>query len=453
MKSCFLLAFLAIAFNTYSQQITVRPAQLVFKGVTLIPMDKERVLENQDLVVENGIITAIGRTGRVKYRPDAVVIDGRGKYLLPGLAEMHAHIPPVDDLEPMKENLLLFATHGITTIRGMLGHPKHLQLREMIATNQVTGPRFITSGPSLNGNSVKTPADADGMVRRQKQVGYDFLKLHPGLTREKFDSVAAAARRSNISFSGHVSFDVGIWHAIKSGYSTIDHLDGFIEGLVPGMENISEQQAGLFGIFVAQQADTSRIDTLMTALKNAGIWVVPTQALTERWFSSERSVEELLEAPEMKYIAANQRNAWAKAKRDFMQNPNWPADGTETYNRLRRRLILACQQHGVGLLLGSDAPQIFNVPGPSTHHELEYLVNSGLSNYEALRTGTANIGNYLGDEKLGVIRKGAYADLILLDANPLEDIRNTRKINGVLLNGNWLTEEAIHSALKTLEKP
>ncbi len=156
----------------------------------------------------------------------------KGKYLIPGLAEMHAHVPPIDDMEPMKDVLFLFAANGITTIRGMLGHPKHLELRSKIQSGEVLGPRLFTTGPSINGMSVTSPESGAAMVRKQKEAGYDFLKLHPGLTRDKFDAIASTANEVQIPFVGHVSFGVGVWRAIDAGYSSIDHLDGFIEGLV-----------------------------------------------------------------------------------------------------------------------------------------------------------------------------------------------------------------------------
>jgi hypothetical protein len=178
-------------------------------------MEKEEVVPNQTVVIKDGKITAIGNN--VKHGNNALIIDGRGKYLIPGLAEMHAHVPPIDDLTPMKEVLLLFAANGITTIRGMLGHPKHLQLRSMINNGEVLGPRLYTTGPSFNGFAVKTPETGASMVRSQKQAGYDFLKLHPGLTKENFASIASTAKEVGIPFVGHVSFGVGVWRAIDAG--------------------------------------------------------------------------------------------------------------------------------------------------------------------------------------------------------------------------------------------
>jgi imidazolonepropionase-like amidohydrolase len=429
-----------------------RQRTIIIENVNLVSMDGSgKVLENQKVVVSNGKITHIGEE-RIKFANEPIFIDGRGKFLIPGLAEMHAHVPPVNDLEPMKEVLKLYALNGITTIRGMLGHPKHLELRSKIESGEIMGPRFYTSGPSVNGQSVSSPAAGAEMVRQQKMAGYDFLKLHPGLSREKFDSIAAAAKREGIPFAGHVSYDVGVWRAIEAGYASIDHLDGFVESLVPGIASISEQETGIFGIFIAKQADDSRIPQLMKALKESNIWVVPTQALAERWFTPNKSAENFRNEPEMKYMSAQTLNQWANAKNSLMENPKYNADEVRDFIRLRQQLIKACQQNGVGLLLGSDAPQVFNVPGFSLHHELRYMVDAGLSPYQALMSGTANVGKYFNRPDMGVIKVGAVSDLVLLSANPLLDINNTQKIEGVMLGNLWLSKEYIQAELKKLEK-
>jgi hypothetical protein len=366
---------------------------------------------------------------------------------------MHAHVPPVDDIEPMKEVAFLFAANGITTIRGMLGHPRHLELREKINSGEITGPRFYTSGPSFNGQSVKTEADAVSLVRRQKTEGYDFLKLHPGLTKATFAAMAKTANEVKIPFAGHVSFDVGVWRSIDAGYATIDHLDGFIEGLVPGIDTVSEQQTGLFGMFIAKQADTTLIPKLTTRLREKNIWVVPTQALAERWFAPVEAKEFLL-APEMKYMKPETRNSWAKTKENLMNNPRYNAAEIKDFIQLRRKLIYECQKNQVKLLLGSDAPQIFNVPGFSLHHELQYLVDAGLTPFEALQTGTVNVALFYNLRKeSGTIHQGAVSDLVLLNGNPLKDISQTRNIAGVMLRNLWMPDAFIEQELKKYEKP
>lgn len=452
MNWFFSFLFFVLFYSCEAQQSTKsNKGEIVFLSVNVIPMDRERVLQDRAVVIKDGKITAIGSPGKIKYNKTALVINGKGKYLIPGLAEMHAHVPPVDNLEPMKEVLLLFAANGVTTIRGMLGHPRHLELREKIQNGEILGPRFITSGPSFNGNSVKTPDAGAQLVREQKRAGYDFLKLHPGLTKENFSAVAQTAKEVGIPFAGHVSFDVGVWRAIDAGYATIDHLDGFVESLVPGIESTTEQQNGLFGMFIASKADTTRIPALVNALKAKNIWVVPTQALAERWMVPAET-DLFRNAPEMKYMAPGTINNWVNAKNNLMKNPAYKAEEINRFIALRRQLIYACQKNGVGLLLGADAPQVFNVPGFSLHHELKYMVDAGLTPYEALQSGTANVGRFLNNSNLGIIKTGAIADLVLLNENPLKDINGTKNIEGVLLNGRWLSKDWITQTLKSLEK-
>jgi imidazolonepropionase-like amidohydrolase len=426
--------------------------EIVFLDVNVIPMLTDKVVEHQTVVVKDGRITQSGSMKKIKYEKEALVIDGKGKYLMPGLAEMHAHVPPVDDLQPMKDVLLLFAANGVTTIRGMLGHPKHLELRAKINSGEIMGPHFYTTGPSFNGISVTSASAGSEMVKKQKQAGYDYLKLHPGLSREKFDAIVKTAKEEKIPFVGHVSFGVGIWHAIESGYSSIDHMDGFVEGLVPGIDTLVEQQAGLFGMFVGYRADTTRIPKLVTALKQNHIWVVPTQSLAERWFNPDFEPESFRNDPDAVYMTAEVVNQWIASHNKLINTPPYDAERTREFIDLRRKLIYQCHKNGVGLLLGSDAPQVYNVPGFSVHDELEYLVAAGLSPYEALKTGTVNVAAYLKKENSGIVAKGAPSDLILLNGNPLQDIAQTKNISGVMLGNKWLSREYLETELKLLRK-
>jgi imidazolonepropionase-like amidohydrolase len=322
----------------------------------------------------------------------------------------------------------------------------------MIQRGELLSPHFYTTGPSFNGISVPSPEAGAAMVRKQKKEGYDFLKLHPGLSRQKFDSIAAAAKKVGIPFAGHVSFGVGVWRAIDAGYSSIDHLDGFVEGLVPGIENMVEQQTGLFGMLVADKADTTKIPQLMAALKRKNIWVVPTQSLAERWFSPTFTADDFRNDPDKKYMKPETVEQWITNKNNLMNNPEYNVSRVQGFIKLRRKLIRECQKNGIGLLLGCDAPQIFNVPGFSTHNELEYLVLSGLTPYEALRSGTVNVARYLNLQDSGVIRKGFVSDLILLNGNPLTDIKQTRNISGVMIGDQWMDKTYIDNTLKRLVK-
>ena len=452
MKSFFLISLVVTVFACRAQEvIDSRNREIVFRSVNVIPMDKDGIIPNQVVVIKNGTIIKMGDPQKTTWSNDALVIDGSGKFLMPGLAEMHAHVPPVNDFEPMKEVLLLFAANGVTTIRGMLGHPFHLQLRSMLQSGEVIGPRLITSGPSLNGNTVKTVYQADSMVRKEKIEGYDFLKLHPGLSLENFNAIVSTARKVNITFAGHVSFAVGIWRAIDAGYGTIDHLDGFIEGLLPEDFKTTEQQNGPFAMFVADKAQSDRIPKLMTALKQKNIWVVPTQSLAERWFAPVET-ESLSKEPEMVYMSPSTINNWKTTKNNLRNNPNYNPESIKRFIELRRKLINECNKNGVGLLLGSDAPQVFDVPGFSLHHELQYMVDAGLTPYEALKMGTVNVGRFAKRADLGTIQLGSIADLVLLNANPLTDIKQSKNIEGVMVNGRWLSKKWIDETLLSIKK-
>jgi len=450
MKKLFILFCLITEISFAQELIDSRQREIVIQSVNVVPMDSERILNDQMVLVKDGKVAAISK--KVKYSKDALIIDGKGKYLIPGLGEMHAHVPPVDDLEPSKEVLFLFAANGITTIRGMLGHPRHLELRTKINSGEILGPRFFTTGPSFSGLSVKTAEYGEEMVRKQKEMGYDFLKLHPGLTKETFAAISSTAKEVGIPFVGHVSHAVGVWRAIDAGYSSIDHLDGFVEGMVANAEAMTEQQVGLFGMFVADQADQSQIPKLMRGLKEKNIWVVPTQSLADRWFAASFTGDSFRNDPDSKYMKLETVNQWVDSKKNLLANELYTADKIDNYIKLRRKLIYECQKNGVGLLLGCDAPQVFNVPGFSTHNELQYLVAAGLTPYQALKTGTVNVASYLNIANAGVIETGAVADLILIGGNPLADITQTKKVEGVMLRGQWMSRAYIDAGLKKLVK-
>jgi hypothetical protein len=251
-----------------------------FFNVNVIPMSDERVLPEQTVMVEDGVITVIGPVDDVPLPDDAVIIDGTDRYLMPGLAEMHAHVPAADaDLDRV---LTLFAANGVTTIRGMLGRPSHLALRQQLLAGERFGPRLVTSGPSLNGNSVSGPAEGERMVRDQHSAGYDFLKIHPGLTAAEFRAIADTANELGMPFAGHVPVAVGLDGVFAAGMATIDHLDGYMAALMPAEVDRSGGYGGFFDVLLADQVREDLIDDVVAATVAAGTWNVPTQSLIEQ---------------------------------------------------------------------------------------------------------------------------------------------------------------------------
>ena len=445
------VAILATLLPMGSQaSLAQQPANAVaFVNVSVIPMDRERVLGDQTVVVRDGRIVDMGPAADITIPANATRVDARGKYLIPGLAEMHGHIPGGNAPDEMVDRVLhLYVLNGITTVRGMLGHPRHLDLRARTARNEIVGPTIYTSGPSFNGNSVTSPGVGRQMVLDQKAAGYDLLKIHPGVSREAFDTIAAAAKRAGITFAGHVPLAVGVERALETKFASIDHLDGYVEYLVRAGSPVSAAQSQFFGLNLVENLDQSKIPGIVARTRQAGVWNVPTQILMDNLAGAE-TADDLARRPEMRYWYPNQIEQWKNTKREFEQEP---ASRRLQWLLVRRQLIKELHDAGAGLLLGSDAPQMWNVPGFSTHRELEALVNAGLTPFQALATGTTRVAEYFGTtDRTGTIATGKQADLILLDANPLERITNSWRIAGVVVRGRWIPKTEIDAKLATFE--
>jgi hypothetical protein len=446
----FAAALFASTLAPAQQIMDARATEIVIKNVTVVPMDAETLLPKQTVVIKAGFITAIGE--KVQYGKNAVVINGKGKYLMPGLAEMHGHIHANDDEQLAKDLLVLYAVNGVTMVKNMLGSPMHLTLRDQAASGKIIGPRIITAGPQFSGRDVKTPEEAIAQVKSQKKAGYDLLKIKEGLTLPVFEAISRTAKEEHIPFGGHVPLDVGIFNAAKLGFSTVDHLDGFFPALIPGIAQIPEKELGIFGSKKAYLADFSKLDEVLQVLRQNHVWVTPTQSFAEHWQSPARATAELLKYPEMKYMDKKTIDQWIQMKKGMTSGENYDTLHIMQYLDMRKKIVLACQRQGVGLLAGTDAGQCFMVPGFVLHREMGYLVDAGLTPYEALKTGTYNAGKFLGNEHLGVVRQGAVADLILIDGNPLKDIHAIDQISGVMLNGRWMDKRAIAKLLKTIEQ-
>lgn len=422
--------------------LSTRAETYLFTNGTLLPMTGEGPVK-ADLRVSGQRIQSIAPS--LTPQDDDVVVDMQGGYLMPGLAEMHAHVPGPDQGTQYRDDVLfLWAANGITTARGMLGHPDHLALRQALARHEVLGPRLITSGPSFNGNSVSSPAQARQMAREQAAAGYDFLKIHPGLTLAEFDAMADEARRLGIRFAGHVPAEVGLRRAVAQGQATIDHLDGFIQALVPEESEPSDDDS-FFAVGLAGDVDLDRLPPLLELLRNAGVWLVPTETLIENF--AVEDVESLLNRPEVAYLPPDLRERYRQALTSASTGPGT----TQQALAVRKEIIEAAHEAGVEVLLGSDSPQIFNVPGFSIHRELDAMVQAGLTPAEALATGTtAPARHFAREDDLGALRVGLAADLVLLSADPTEDIANSRSIEGVMVRGRWLDRQALDAGLNDI---
>jgi len=431
---------------------------VAFVNVTVIPLDGERTIPNRTVLVRGDRIVEIGPAADVIVPLGAVMIDAAGKYLMPGLAEMHAHIPgPTSPEQLVQDVMFLYVANGVTTIRGMLGAPNQLALRDRAANREIIAPTIFVGAPSLNGQSAPTPDSAVRLIRTYKAAGYDFLKLHPGLSRVVYDAIVEAARAEGITFAGHISSAVGLQRTLEARQSTIDHLDGYLEAAVtPDVHARMSAGPVPFSEMVAA-VDPARIRYWAGRTRDAGTWNVPTAFLWETFYSGD-SAEVFARRPEMRYAAPQMVNAWIQQKRNMAQNQRnqgvTPADARR-YLELRRLTLRALADSGAPILMGTDSPQMFSVPGFSLHNEIGLMQAAGLAAYQVLESGTVNVARYAAehlrvDGAFGTVAVGNRADLILLDANPLLDARNVSRRTGVMVRGRWFSADELQRGLEEI---
>lgn len=418
-----------------AQATQVTPLRNVsaFVNVIAVPMDADRVLQDWTVVVGDGKIVAMGPSSAVRPPAGATIIDGRGKYLMPGLAEMHGHIPPPATSAPglVDSVLFLYVANGVTTVRGMQGAPGQLELRARSARNEIVAPTLFLAGPAFSGGTVKSVEDATARVRDQKDEGWDLLKVQGGLTVETYDAMVKAAKEARIPFAGHVPPAVGVERALAAGQETIDHIDMYVENL--GGQDKPLTDAAIRG--------------LVDRTVKSGTWIVPTLYVWET-LRGAITLESRTSLPELKYLPRQQIEQWTTALGNRLKNPSFNAEAAKHYIDNHQRVMKALSDAGARILLGSDAPQQFNVPGFSIHREMQRMVDIGMTPFEVLRTGTANVGrHYRSRGDFGNIAIGHRADLILLAANPLQDIANVQRRDGVMLRGRWMPEAEIQKRL------
>lgn len=426
--------------------------RVVFVDVTVLPMSSDVVLEHQTVIVDGDVISQIGPVATMKPAPGTQIVDGRGKFLIPGLGDMHTHIAldfvsaGLPDQNPDPRILLLYLVNGITTIRVPAGLPFVLQWRDKIRDGNLNGPHIFTSGPVIQdrqrwGAPTDVVTDAESakrIVQKQFKAGYDFIKVYSQLSRPVYNVLVEEAQRLGFPVQGHVPFGPGLEGVSQSGQVAIDHAEEF------------------YNTFFKEKVDLSKISKAVDLVANGKVkTVIPTlityRTVVRQWDGELKSLLYRAQVNELYKVIPNLRTAWAPEFNPYVNRiKESPKKGWEAYN-LMKKLVKRLHERGIRIVSGSDSPVPVVRPGIGLHEELECLVESGLTPLEALQAATKNVGEFIHQRPMaGTIREGAPADLVLLEANPLLDIRNTGAIGGVMIAGRWMTKSNLADLLANL---
>lgn len=429
-----------------------------FVNANVVPMDRASLLRNQTVLVEEGKITRIGPAVSLPIPEGARRIEASGRYLMPGLTDMHVHL--VTD----RRDLFLYVANGVTSVRNMAGFqvpavlPRfvsildvsdHIRLRNEIQRGHVFGPAIFTSGQQLDGvqpfnqpwplsRVIETAQEAQSAVQEQKKAGFDFIKIYHALKPDVYAAVIDVARTHGMKVTGHVPLKVGIRRVLeaKATMHSIEHLNGYIDHF----------HGRLY--FPARE-----LETYAKLTRKSGVRICPTLIVWTSWIREE-DLEKLSRNENLRYVSPAIRKFWAKriARGKLVVDGSggtYPAYNLALYKTVARAL----HRERVPFLLGTDSVSPYIIPGFSIHQELALLVEVGLTPYEALQAGTVNAAEALGrSESMGTVQVGKNADLVLLSANPLADVQNFQKREGVMLRGRWYAETELQQTLLNVSR-
>lgn len=426
------------------------PGAFAITGVTVIPMTGDTTLRDATVVVRDGRIAEIGAARNVQVPSGARQVDGRGKYLIPGLADMHTHLYSDGDIPDSvaRYEVGVMVANGVTATRFMMGTREHFTLRREIEAGRVTGPQLWLASPQFTGKEdvnsrvVTSPEDARRAVKEMADLGYDFIKLTLFITPPVYDAIVDEAKRQRIPVVGHVDPEVGVARALQAGQQ-IEHLDNYLESVLADSApmKLSVSDRGLFRPKYWESLDWidgRKVERIAGETARSGTFTCPTLTVFKKAFALGQTEEEIRSRPDWSIMPPELRKLYLGAREKY-----WSQAASEErrmrYVEVRDRLVKTISDSGGKIMAGSDTPEWFFGYGWTIHRELESLVAAGLTPYQALAAGTRNPAEFLrASKEWGTIERGKRADFLLLEANPLEDIRNTTRIEAVSVGGRWL---------------
>ena len=482
-----LLAVLAMAPAARAKQ-KPKPKYLIFTNVTVVNVRDGTSQPGMTVVIRDQRITAIAKQAIIEVDRNVQVVNATGQYLIPGLWDMHVHLTLRPEPKLASEILLpLLVAHGVVGVRDMGGDWEQIQqLRQEFAGGKLAGFTLLSPGPFVDGPQpasasvvpVANAAEARAAVRSLKARGVDFIKVQAKLSRESYLAAADEAKRQGIPFAGHVPESMNAGEVSDAGQRSIEHLSPALPGdagiLLACSGKEAELRQELAALGEAEQKPDAKLedlrartrdlqtrlldsyspakaDALMVRLAKNHTWVVPTLI----WSQSSRplSPQDLGQHVPLQYVPAATRQRWEAGRKRYVESV--PPQAFALATRVAEKsLALAGALHraGVPLMAGTDSFDGFDISGFSLHQELELLVKAGLKPTEALQAAILNPAKFLGKERdFGTVEKGKLANLVLLDADPLEDIRNTRKIRGVVLGGRFFDRVELDQMLAAVE--
>jgi imidazolonepropionase-like amidohydrolase len=433
--------------------IAIQPGDLVIANAAVVPMSRDGELARHTVVIRGDRIVAVAPSGELPVPAGATAIDGTGKWVMPGLTDMHVHVFGDDQLA-------MLVAAGVTTVRNMYGSEQHLAWRGRIARGELLGPTIVTAGPLIDGDPpiwpgstvLVNPADADKVVTDQKAAGYDFLKPYSRLSKPAYEALAAAGKRHGMLLEGHVPDAVGLDGVLAAGQRTIEHLDGYLIAQVPDGVTLPDDRRAKLRATLAH-LDRSRLAGAVARTVAAGTWNCPTLIVYERFGALDDLPALRRRVAWLDKLPSTVVDAW-DPRQDFRLQSYTAEDFAviRAANAERTRVLAALASAGAPILVGTDTGNPFVVPGAALHDEIELLIAAGLPRPRVLRAATADAARFLGaPREAGVVEAGARADLLLVASDPLTSPLPLVP-DGVVLRGTWLPRAELEARLADIAK-